>query len=207
MTALPADNVRTLMAVCADDGSVYADAIVIAAQTGLRLGELLALRWQDVDLDARTLRVTGSLRRQSGRGQVRGEAKNPSSNRVVSYGSDVDAALRRQQAAQRVQKVRWGPDYQQGGYCLVTGLGAPLSAENTRRAWLRLRELAALPSRARIHDLRHTHATMLLADGMPVNDVAARLGHASAKMTLDVYGHAVPDNQQDAVRRLERLLG
>lgn len=205
MRALDAAETRRLLTVASADGSVYAALVSLAVHTGMREGELMALRWQDVDLDAGHLTVRGSLQRQQGVGLVRRAPKTAGSERTIPFGPEAKAVLVERRRKQIEERLRLGPDYAKGDYILTTIVGTPVQQGNLWRAWRRIRERAGLQG-VRIHDLRHTHATLLLATGTPINAVAQRLGHASPTLTLSTYGHVLPGQQEEAVIRLEALL-
>ena len=98
-----------------------------------------------------------------------------------------------------------GPDYQNQDLVFCTYGGRPLGHRNVTREFAALLRRGGLPA-IPFHGLRHTHATLLLASGTPVGDVSARLGHSSATMTLDIYGHVLPDAGRGIAARMEALL-
>ena len=115
-------------------------------------------------------------------------------------------ALREHQGQQQIEKEVAGSRYVDHGFVFAGESGAPIDLKNaTRRHFKDLLKAAELPP-IRVYDLRHTHASLMLSAGVPVHVVSARLGHASAKMTLDVYGHVLQDQQEDAVDAYERYL-
>jgi integrase len=171
----------------------------VAAGTGMRRGELLALRWADVDLDACVLQVRLSLTR------VRGEPrlKDPKSGRARRLRVDghVRAALCEQRDRQARDARRHGPLWRNDwDLVFTTKVGAPWHPDAISRAF-RLACLDAGAPVLRLHDLRHTHATLLLEAGCPVKVVSERLGHASVTLTLDVYSHVLPTMDDEAVAR------
>jgi integrase len=185
----------------------------VLAHTGMRRGEALALRWRDLDLDAATARVrrsAGMVRvAGEGAGVVEGSTKSGKPRLV-----DLDAptvtllrACRRERGALALQLAR--------DDALVFGdiQGGHRNPEYVSRQFAR--DVArcsgglgdgALPG-IRLHDLRHTHATILLTAGVPVHVVSARLGHASAVVTMTVYAHVLPGSQRDAADRFAALVG
>jgi integrase len=192
MATLTADEARRLLQ--AASGDPLEALYVLALTTGMRRGELLALRWPDVDLDAATLQVTGGLVRDS-TGRRVGEPKTARSRRRVELGAIAVEALRRHRAA--TASV---------GFVFASEKGTPLEPGNVlRRSFWPLLERAGLP-RVRLHDLRHTAATLHLAMGTHPKVVADLLGHASIAITLDTYSHAVPGIAQQAAADMDALL-
>jgi integrase len=183
------------------------------AMTGARRGEALASRWRDYDLDAAavSIRRSSTMVRNAGQGAgvVEGATKG-GKPRVVDLDAATVAVLRarkRERGAMALQLARDG--------ALVFGdiEGAHRNPEHVSRQFARdvARCRAALGEDAlpviRLHDLRHTHATLLLAKGVPVKVVSERLGHASPTITLGVYAHVMPGNQREAADLFARLIG
>jgi integrase len=183
----------------------------VLAFTGMRRGEALALRWRDLDLDAATVRIrrsAGMIRYAGeGAGVVEGNTKS-GKPRLVDLDAPTVAALRahrRERGALALQLAR--------DDALVFGdiEGRHRNPEHVSRQFARdlgrcCAELDALPG-IRLHDLRHTHATILLTAGVPVHVVSQRLGHASAVVTMTVYAHVLPGSQRDAADRFAALVG
>jgi len=165
--------------------------------TGLRRGEAIALRWQDVDLERGFLSVTRS-RSHGLHGMEYGEPKTAAGRRRVALGAATVAALRAHRAAQEVIGIE--------GLVFDRGDGLPLDPDGVTGAFVRLSRAAGLP-RIRLHDLRHTSASLMLAAGVNAKVVSERLGHSSISVTMDLYSHVAPGIQEDAAERLERAIG
>ncbi len=181
----------------------------LSAYTGARRGELLNLRWADVDWRAPAILIRGSVGMVEGR-RVEGTTKG-GHERVVSLDAGTVAALRDHRRRQAADRLTAGASWVPGDYLFTTELGAPLYPDTVTNlmsklirqyngpavAGVRGRPRQALPPpavllpMARLHDLRHLHATMLLTAGVPVHVVAARLGHADPSITLKVYAHII----------------
>ncbi len=193
---LDAGQVRLLLA--AARGDRLEALCVVAVATGMRKGELLGLRWGDLDLDAATLMVRRQLRARPDGGLALAELKTAKSRRLIQLPATAVDAL----AAHR---ARLGAPPSRADLVFTDTRGGPLHESNLlRRWWHPLLERAGLP-RMRFHDLRHTHATLLLTQGVNPKVVQERLGHSQISMTLDVYSHVVPSLQRDAARRIDDL--
>ncbi len=186
-----------------------------AVTTGMRQGELLGLRWQDVDLTLGRATVKQTLYRLGGSkkdGQVSqvlfGEPKSAKSRRTIPLLPILVEELHRLKAEQDENRRLLGTDYHDHGLVFCQANGAPLHAHNIcRRDFRRVIKRAKLP-RIRFHDLRHSHATDLLAHGELPKLVSERLGHSSVAFTMQVYSHVLPGMQEQAAARLQaRLFG
>lgn len=212
---LPASRSFDVRALAAEDGRAVLDAVrgdqleplvTVALATGLRQGEALALRWQDVDLEAGQLTVRHSLHRSRG-SVVLSEPKTRRSRRTVTLPAFAVTALRRQRDWFQAQsRLLAGSDWQEAGYVFTTSRGTPMHAADVTRRLQRLLAAAGLP-RMRFHDLRHGAATLLLAQGVHPRTVMETLGHSTIAVTMNVYSHVVPALQREAADRLDAVLG
>ncbi len=173
----------------------------VAAYTGARRGELLNLRWTDVNLDGKKITITGSTAVIAGE-RVNGTTKSGRA-RVVSIDDETVSVLRQHEADQAAEQLHAGDSWRgvKDGYAFTTGWGEPIYPDTVTSLITKLiaahnkpddvpRPRHPLPH-ARLHDLRHIHATTLLLSGGPVHVVAARLGHADPAITLRVYAHVI----------------
>lgn len=185
--------------------------IVLLAKGGLRPNEALGLTREDVDWERGTVTVRHTLKTGlKGGGWKLEDPKTEESRRTVTLAPDVMLALRQHCDAQAAEVATMTEEqratFTDHGFLFAGRTGDPLDLKNlTARHFKPLLRAAKLPG-IRLYDLRHTHATLLLAAGVPVTVVSARLGHRSAKMTLDVYAHVLPGQQEQAVERLEEYL-
>jgi integrase len=185
----------------------------LAVGTGMRQGELLALRWNEVDLDAGTVSVQRSLSQVKGEFVVK-EPKSRSSRRIITLPPFAADALRQHRVKMLAEGNIGAPVFctRLGTYIEKTNLirqcFRPVleKANRTARAKAKDDEPALLPP-IRFHDLRHTHATLLLSQGHSIKAVAHRLGHAKADVTLRVYAHVLPNDDQKLAEGLGRLYG
>lgn len=197
-TALDVKQVAALLKAAKSD-RLYA-LYVLAVTTGLRQGELLGLQWTDIDLKAARLSVNHILEEATTKGSPRlAEPKTATSRRRVDLPKLAVAALRQ-------HRRRMLADGHVGGYVFCDTDGGPIRKNNlTRRSFKPLLVAAKLPD-IRFHDLRHTAATLLLAQEVHPKVVQERLGHAQINITLDTYSHVLPSMQKEATARLDRVL-
>jgi integrase len=180
---------------------------VLAVTAGLREGELLALRWRDVDIDGRTLRVMGSLQNLPGEGLTIVEPKTAHSRRRLAIGALAADALRRHRTRQKQERLRKGGRVSDDDLVFANGQGRPINPSNLlSRSYRPLLTKAGLPT-VRFHDLRHTAATLLLGEGVHPKIVSEMLGHSTVGITLDLYSHVTPTMQQEAADTLDSLIG
>jgi integrase len=179
--------------------------IVLALTCGLRRGEILGLRWQDVDLDKSRLVVRKVLARY-GATLVMKEPKTRSSIRSIALPQLAKAELRAHRVAQIAARLAAGLPTSPDDLVCPTHDGSPWHPASFSDAWNGLVRRHSQVPRLRFHDLRHTHATLLLRANVPAKVVSERLGHSSVGVTLDVYSHVLPDMQEDAASRLDQAL-
>lgn len=196
-----AREVRTFL------GHVEADrlyaAYVLAATTGMRRGEVLGVRWQDVDLDQGRLSISQTLV-AVGRDVHFSEPKTARGRRMIALDPHTTRSLRAHRERQMFERAVAGR-YVDHDLVFAEADGSPLSPDAFSEAFWRHAASANLP-RIRFHDLRHTHATMALAAGVHPKVVSERLGHASVAFTLDTYSHAIPAMQETAADLVASLV-
>ena len=206
-----ADQLRSFLRWSSGNSGLHT-AWLVLAMTGMRRGELLALRWRDIRLDAATI----SIQRSAGVVRVKGEpaqivegpAKTKKSRRVLDVDPGTVAVLRAHKRDRGSLALALARDD-----ALVFGDldGGHRHPERFSRLWNQtvhraIKDGIEFPP-IRLHDLRHTHATLLLSDGEPVKTVSERLGHASPSITLTVYAHVMPGDQKRAASRFADLVG
>jgi integrase len=204
MATLTVAQARLLLAAAAGDRleALY----VLALTTGMRQGELLALRWRDVDLEGASLQVRATLQNRGGICQLV-EPKTPHSRRRIALPRTAVEALRWHRARQLEERRRASGVWTDFGLVFANTVGRPLDGMNLLKYWfLPLLKRAGLP-RVRFHDLRHTAATLLLAQGVNVKVVSEMLGHADVSITLRVYAHVLPHMQQQAAEAMDATFG
>ncbi len=201
---LSPDQVRRF--IDAATGTRYEALFVLAVLTGMREGEILGLRWRDVDLDEGLIHVRHSLQRIDGYFQLV-EPKSAKSRRTIAIGAIVIEALRRHRKSQAEERLKMGPSWEDRDLVFSNELGKPVEVSNlTQRHFRLLLEQAVLP-RIRFHDLRHTAATIMLAAHGDVKVVSETLGHSQSAFTMDRYQHVARNMQSEAARAVEVALG
>jgi integrase len=163
--------------------------------TGMRRGEALGQKWGDVDLDAGRLAVRRTLVAVGGKATW-SEPKTAASCRVVSLDPGTIAALRDHRRRQLEERMAVGGGYRDEGLVFATVAGEPLHPDYVSNVFDRLVKASGV-RRIRLHDLRHTAATVMLERGVPLKVVTERLGHSSTRITADLYQHA-SESMQDA---------
>lgn len=177
----------------------------LALRLGLRRGEILGLKWEDIDLESRTLAVRRTLKRRSGVGLVLDSPKTEKGSRVLPLDASLCAALRKHRTGQAEDRLAAGPAWQGEGFVLMTPVGTPLDPRNLGRWWAALCETAGLEPR-RFHATRHTAATLMRDNDVPLEVVSKMLGHASVAITGDIYAQPSAESLRSAAKTVEAIL-
>jgi integrase len=176
----------------------------LAITTGMRVGELLGLRWADVDGDRLTISVRQTLARGERGAPTLGTPKTPKSRRTIAITLADAEVLRSHRAHQAAIRLAC-PTWHQLDLVFCRDDGKPTHPNSLARAFAQLIEAAGVP-RIRMHDMRHSAISLMLANGIPVKVVSERVGHASATMTMDRYAHVLPGMQESAAAKLAQVL-
>ncbi len=179
-------------------------AFLLAATTGMRRGEVAGLKWADVDFEGSRLAVRRSLT-TAGYQVNWSEPKTDRSRRSVALDPQTLEALRAHRARQAEEKLALGPAYADQDLVFAREDGEPLHPERLSRLFAQNLRAAGLPP-IRLHDLRHTHATLALQAGVHPKVVSERLGHGDVGITLNVYSHAIPAMEEEAAARVAALV-
>ena len=202
LQVLSVQGVRSLLSVL--EGHRLRALFAVAAFLGLRRGECIALRWDDVDLDARTLTVRRTGNRRGGR-YVEGPPKSARSRRTIVIPATIVEELRRHRAVIYTERLQLGPHWANEGRVFPGKNGGPLGATTIRKALTVALNGAGLPY-VRIHDLRHSAASMLLTDGGSLLDAQELLGHSTIALTANTYAHIVDAQRRATADRIDRLI-
>jgi len=197
-----AEQARTFLGSTHDDRLSVAWVLLLGR--GLRRGELLGLKWSAVDLEAGALRIDATLIIADGH-TVESRPKTNAGRRRVPLDPHLVALLRSHRARQAAEKLAAGEAYEDGGYVVADELGRPYYPGTISVAFKAAAKSADLPA-IRLHDTRHTAASLMLADGVPTKVVTEILGHASPVITLSVYAHVLPGMSEEAGERLSAQL-
>jgi integrase len=179
-------------------------AYLLAATTGLRRGEVLGLRWRETDLDAGRAAVVRALISVH-HALSFSDPKTPRSRRSVPLAPEAVAALRVHRKRQLEERLAWGPAYEGTDLVFTREDGSPVHPDRFSKLFEQYARAAGVPP-IRLHDVRHTFATLALQAGVPPKVVADILGHASVAFTMDTYSHAIPAMQEDAVAKVAGLV-
>jgi integrase len=184
--------------------------VVLMLSLGLRRGEALGLAWDDVDLDAGALRVRRALKRErdvkTGRSRlVLGDVKTAGSRRSLNVPTPMVDMLRGHRRRQAEERLAVGAEWQDSGLVFTTPIGTPIDPANFRHAFAALCKRAGL-GHWHPHELRHSAASIMLAQGVPLEVVSGVLGHSSIRMTKDVYGHIMAPQREAAAEAMGRAL-
>jgi integrase len=200
----PEQAQRLRLIECSPDDR-FRGLYITAFGTGLRQGELLALRWEDVDLEAGRLRVHHTLARVDGK-LVLLEPKTERSRRTAMLPEVVVAAIHAHRTRQKMERLMAGSRWVDTGHVFTTTIGTPLEAAVVTRAFQRALSRAGLP-RSRFHDLRHAAATFALSQGFTLEDVKNLLGHSSIVLTSNTYEHVLEQRQRAVASGMDVVLG
>jgi integrase len=177
----------------------------LAIVTGMREGELLALKWENVDLDLAILNVRFNLTRANGGGLQLKLPKTKASIRSIKLGNETLKILKEHRRLLEVAKDKSNGQRQDTGHIFTSSIGTAIDPSNLIKRFRRLLKQAGIP-RIRFHDLRHTAASLMLNNGVDVLVASQRLGHAKPSITLDVYGHLMPAMQNRAADVMDKIL-
>jgi integrase len=178
---------------------------LVGLALGLRQGEALGLWWDDIDLEAGVLRVRRALQRQRGGGLVFTQPKTSRSRRTIPLPGPLAEVLRVHKERQEKEQIKAAPLWRGSACVFTTPTGTPVDPRNDYREFKKLLTRAGLPS-VRLHDLRHTAASLLPAQGVPARVVMEILGHSQIALTMNTYSHVAPEVSREAADRIARML-
>lgn len=187
---------------CAKKSGRYYIAFLLALTTGMRQGEILVLRWKDVDFENGCVRITQTL--SSDGKELLPYTKTKSGSRTIDLPEKAVTALKRHWLFIRGEREE-AKSYKNLDLVVCTGLGTPTHKSNIRRVFKSIIKKAEVP-KIRFHDMRHTYATLLLLQGVNPKIVSERLGHADVRITLDTYNHLLPSMQKETALQFGKML-
>jgi integrase len=202
--ALETEDARQLLTTAR--GLRFEAIYVLALTLGMRRGEILGLSWPDVDLDNSVVRINQSLQRFDGHLQIT-EVKTKRSRRVIAMPESVLRVLKARRARQAQERLKAGLQWQDTGLVFTNPSGAPLEPITLHRDFKRLLTAGGLPTAVRFHDLRHSTASLLLAQGVHLRVIMELLGHSSISLTANTYAHVMPAAMREVADKMQTLLG
>lgn len=176
---------------------------LMSIYTGMRQGEILGIRWKDIDFESQTIFVRQTLTQNA---EIKAGAKNEASVRSIHIPSKLVDELRTHSKQILEEKLLLGSSYRDLNLVICTKGGNPMIPRNFRKEFYNLTEKIGLP-KIRFHDLRHTHATILIQQNVNVKLISERLGHADIETTLNTYSHVLPDMQKSVSDKLDIIIG
>jgi len=198
------DLAQTADLIDATRGTRMTITVILAVLCGLRRGEIAALRWRNINLDAAQLAVTESA--EQTKAGVRYKKPKSGKGRTVALSARVVNELRARRVQQAQELLKLGVPLTDDAFVVAQADGSPLQPRTFTQQWYQLlANNKALP-RIRFHDLRHAHATHMLSSGVHPKIASERLGHSKVGITLDLYSHVLPNMQEDAAARVDRDL-
>jgi integrase len=197
------DQVKEFLQVCR--GTRWEAIFCLAITTGMRVGELLGLRWMDIDWERGQLQVLRQLQRIPRQGLIFSEPKTASSRRCIALGREMLVKLRVHAVFQQQEKCFAGENWRENNLVFPTRIGTPMDPHRLMDSYKHLLKQAGLPD-CRLHDLRHTAATLMLGWGIHPKVVQERLGHARISHTLGTYSHVLPSIQEEAADKMDKLI-
>jgi integrase len=199
---LTPEQARTLLVAL--EGHPHEALFVLMLTTGLRRGEALGLRWEDVDFELGVLRVRRALKREGGT-LVTAEPKTSRSRRAVNLPAPLLDLLHAHRGRQKEAQAQLRPVWIDPGFVFTSEIGSPFDPRNLNRTFHAVCRSAGI-GRWHPHELRHSVASLMLAQGVPIQVVADVLGHASIRMTADVYGHVLAPDRRAAADAMGAVL-
>jgi integrase len=195
-------------------GDRFEALYILAITTGMRQGEMLGLQWSDVDLDNRKITIFRALHRTKRRHDdsdptawfTLRQPKTQGSRRTIEIPEVTAEALRRHRDLQNGLKSVAGSSWHEQKLLFTTKFGTPVDTSNVLHDFQRILKRAHM-QKMRFYDLRHTHASLLIGEGVHPKKIAERLGHASIKLTMDLYGHLFEGSDRESAERMQRIFG
>ncbi len=201
MVVLNEDQIKKLLDNCEDDW-IY-NIIYFSVNTGMRRGEVIGLRWKDVEFNNKVVRVNQICQRIRNKGIIFKEPKTQASRRSIAISRDLIKLLKNIRKKQNEQKLFMGEKYYtEQNLVFCNDDGTPMNPQGVTRKFKQVAKSAGFPD-MRLHDLRHTHASLLLSKNISPKVIQERLGHKNISQTLDTYSHVSPKMQREAAEKIQ----
>lgn len=196
-------DIHSFLAACQKERHYM--AFLLAIYTGMRRGEILGLKWSDIDFSNKVIHVERSLAFVPKKGYVLTTLKTKKSKRKVPIPDHLINVLLSHKKRQQEWKAQWEGHYNDQNLVICTEAGTVQDPRNVLRVMKRLIDVSGVP-KIRFHDIRHTHASILIAEGVDLVKVANRLGHSNPKITLEYYAHLMPNEDDEVADIFHRAL-
>jgi len=204
MQTMTPDQVHMALEYLAMKDSWALLPVAVLVSTGLRRSELLGLRWSDIDLEKAVLFVQRSYHVLPKGVEVIKDPKTRRSRRLVALDHHTISLLKAHRAQAETNSDLIGEPFSDSGYVFARVDGKPWRPNSLTQVWIRMRDRLGID--ARLHDLRHTSVSIMLAAGISARLISERVGHSSTSFTMDTYGHLLPDAQAEAAEKLASVL-
>ena len=198
------DQAKHLLSLLQKETGIYRRAISLLLLTGLRRGELLGLEWRDIDFEAKTIQVLRTSQYLPGRGVFTETPKTKASKRIISVSGKVLKLLQEQFLWQKLQANRLKKNWTNNGRVIVSENGEPMNPDRLTQWFGKFIRRTDLPQ-IHLHSLRHTYASLCIANGAPLTAVAAQLGHSTVATTETIYAHAIRSAQLAVAVKMDIL--
>lgn len=205
MPLLNEEQVKVMLTALEGEPLKYRTIILLALDSGLRLGELMALKWDDVDMESGVIQITKSNQAIHGRGVFTKAPKNQSSVRRLALSKSAIHILRQHQQQQTEEKALLDDKWTENGWIFTQWNGVAMYPTTPSQWFRRFWERQGLPHMP-FHGLRHLSATLLIASGIPLKNVSSRLGHADIRTTANIYSEALQSVDQQAAETMDAFL-
>ncbi len=200
------EQVKQMIELLEDEPIQYRTMITLLVYTGIRRGELCGLEWKDIDFENQIMRVCRSSQYVGGKTIITKEPKTKSGIRRFTLSTTACILLKQYRAWQMKQKLKIGDRWQECDRLFTTWEGTPIYPDTVTDWFAKFMRRTDLPY-VTLHSLRHTNATLMIAEGTDVCTVSKRLGHANTATTLNIYAHALKSKDREAANNLESVLG